>query len=125
MLLLPSLLPLTLLTLLMLSAALYSLAALGHFPRAARQQVMLGVTGSIVLWGSVTTVAISVVVAIVAAWWLIPWYSAIIAAGIAVLVAPLVLQYFSDDFVDGRSALLWFSGTALAPAVILGWMLAH
>ena len=120
-----SLLPLVLLTLLMFAASLHSLAALGHFPRAASQPAMRGMAGSIVLWGSISAVAISVLVVIVAAWWLIPWYAAIIAAGIAVLVAPLVLQYFSDDFVDGRSALLWFSGAALAPAIILGWVLAH
>jgi hypothetical protein len=120
-----SLLPLVLLALLMLGAALYSLAALGHFPRTARQPMMLGATGSVVLWGSIAAVTISVLVAIATAAWLIPWYAAIIAAGIAVLIAPLVLQYFSDDFVDGRRALLWFSGAALAPAIILGWVVAH
>jgi hypothetical protein len=120
-----SLFPLGLLTLLMLAASLYVLAALGHFPREARQEAMRGTAGRIVLWGSITAVAISTLVAIIAAWWLIPWYAAIIAAGIAILVAPLVLQYFSDDFVDGRDALLWISGAVAAPAIVLGWMLAR
>jgi hypothetical protein len=120
-----SLLPLGLLTLLVLAASLYALAALGHFPREARQVAMRGTAGRIVLWGSITAVAISTLVAIIAAWWLIPWYAAIIAAGIAILVAPLVLQYFSDDFVDGRDALLWISGATAAPAIVLGWMLAR
>jgi hypothetical protein len=65
------------------------------------------------------------VVAIVAAWWLTPWYAAIIAAGIAILVAPLMLQYFSDEFVDGRHALLWFSAGSLLPAIALGWALTN
>ena len=120
-----SLLPLGLLTLLVLAASLYVLAALGHFPREARQEAMRGTAGRIVLWGSITAVAISILVAVTAAWWLIPWYAAIIAAGIAILVAPLVLQYFSDDFVDGRDALLWISGATAAPAIVLGWMLAR
>ena len=75
------LLPLTLFTLVTLAASLYVLAALGHFPRSARQPALLGTAGGIVLWGSIAAVTASVVVAIVAAWWLIPWYAAIIAAG--------------------------------------------
>jgi hypothetical protein len=120
-----SLLPLGLLALVMLAASLHALAALGHFPRAARQPAMRGMSGSVVLWGSITVVTISVVVAIVAAVCLTPWYAAIIAAGIAILVAPLMLQYFSDEFVDGRHALLWFSAGSLLPAIALGWVLTN
>ena len=119
-----SLLPLTLLTLLMLSASLHALAALGHFPRSSRQHALRGKAGGLVLWGSIAAITASVGVAIVAAWWLIPWYAAIIAAGIAVLLAPLVLQYFSDEFVDGHGALLCFSGISLGLAALLAWTLA-
>ena len=119
-----SLLPLTLLTLLMLAASLHALAALGHFPWSSRQHALRGKAGSLVLWGSIAAVMASVAVAVITAWGLIPWYAAIIAAGIAVLVAPLVLQYFSDEFVDGRGALLCFSGISLGLAALLTWTLA-
>jgi hypothetical protein len=108
-----SLLPLLLFTLLMFAASLHGLAALGHFPRSTRGP------RSLVLWGTIAAVALSIVIAAVAAWWLIPWYAAIIAAGIAILVAPLTLQHLSDTFVDSWRALICFSGAALAFAVVL------
>ena len=118
-----SLPPLVLVALLLFAASLYGLAALGHFPRAARQEALLRGSGPVVLWGTIVAVILSVLVAIIAAWWLIPWYAAIIAGGIAILLAPLMLQYFSDAFVDGRRALLYFAAGAFAPAVILVWCL--
>ena len=118
-----SLLPLLLVALLLFTASLYGLAALGHFPRAARQEALLRGSGPIVLWGTIIAVALSVIVAFVAAWWLLPWYAAIIASGIAILMAPLALQYFSDEFVDGQSALLYFAAVTSGLAVILGWWL--
>jgi hypothetical protein len=108
-----SLLPLLLFTLLMFAAALYGLAALGHFPRSTRDP------SAVILWGSIAAVALSIGIAAVAAWWLIPWYAAIIAAGVAILVAPLMLQHLSDGFVDGWRALTCFSSAALALAVAL------
>ena len=116
-----SLLPLALMTLLLLAASLYGLAALGHFPRSTRRDVMLRGAGPLVLWGSIVVVTVAVAVALVAAWWLIPWYAAVIAGGIAVLAAPLVLQYFGDEFVDGRGALLAFSGVTLILGIALLW----
>ena len=112
----PSLLPLALVTLLLFAASLYGLAALGHFPRETRQQALLQGSGPLVLWGSIAAVAASVAVAVVAAWQTIPWYAAIIGGGAAILLAPLALQYFSDRFVDGRRALLLFSGATLVLA---------
>jgi hypothetical protein len=111
-----SLPPLVLVTLLLFAASLYGLAALGHFPRATRQQALLEGSGPLVLWGSIAAVAASVAVAVVAAWQTIPWYAAIIGGGAAILIAPLALQYFSDRFVDGRRALLLFSGATLVLA---------
>jgi len=114
-----SLLPLLLFTLLLLAASLHGLAALGHFPRSTRGP------SSLVLWGSIAAAALSIAIAATAAWWLIPWYAAIIAAGAGILVAPLLLQHFSDEFVDGWRALIWFSGASLVPAVALVWQLAR
>ena len=114
---LQSLPPLALVTLLLFTASLYGLAALGHFPRATRQPALLEGSGPLVLWGSIAAVAASVAVAVVAAWQTIPWYAAIIGGGAAILIAPLALQYFSDRFVDGRRALLLFAGATLVLAV--------
>jgi hypothetical protein len=120
-----SLLPLLLLLAVMSAASLYALAALGHFPRSTRHVSLAPSLGNVVLWGSIAAVVISVPIAVVAAWSLIPWYAAIIAAGAGILVAPLLLQYFSDEFVDGWRALIWFSGATVAPAIALAWQLAR
>lgn len=116
-----SLLPLLLFTVLLFVASLYGLAVLGQFPRAARKAPLVEGFGPIVLWLTMVAVAIAVLVAIVAAWRLIPWYAAVIGGGIAVLVAPLALQYFSDEFVDGRSALAIFAAIASGFALGLVW----
>ena len=120
-----SLVPLALLTLLLLAASLFALTALGHFASAARQEALRRGYGVIVLWGSMLAVGLSVLMAIGAAWWLVPWYAAIIAGGLAILAAPLILQSFSDAFVDSQGALLWFAAATSAPAIILGWLLSH
>jgi hypothetical protein len=115
--------PLFLVTLLLFVASLYGLSAVGHFPRVARQEALLSGIGPFVLWGTMVVVGLAVVVALLAAWWLIPWYAAIIGGGIAILVAPLGLQYFSDAFVDGPRALLYFAAAAAIIAAALGlWL---
>jgi hypothetical protein len=119
-----SLLPLLLFTLLLFVASLFGLAALGQFPRAARKTALVQGIGPAVLWGSITVVILGVLIAIAAAWRLIPWYAAVIAGGIAVLVAPLALQYFSDEFVDGRGALAIFAAIASVLALGLLWYMA-
>src|SRR5690348_17525659 len=93
-----SLVPLALFTALFFIAALFVLAALGHFPRAARTDAMNSGFGAALLWSTIAVVALCVLIAIVAAWRFIPWFAALIAGGIAILVAPLALQYFSDEF---------------------------
>ncbi|HEY6860178.1 MAG TPA: hypothetical protein VI358_10385 [Pseudolabrys sp.] len=44
---------------------------------------------------------------------MIPWYAAVIGGGLAILAAPLVLQQFTDTFVDGRASLLSFAGAGV------------
>jgi hypothetical protein len=116
-----SLVPLTLFAMLFFVAALFGLTALGHFPRAARNAAFSGGFGPALLWGSILTVAVCVVVAIIAAWRLIPWFAALIAGGIAILVAPLALQYFSDEFVDGRRGIAIFGAVDLVLGLALIW----
>lgn len=114
-----SLLPLGLMVLLLLTASLFGLSALGHFPRATRQDALLRGVGPIVLWGSIGVVSMSSTAGIIAALSLVPWYAAIIGGGCAILIAPLTLQFFSDRFVDGPSALLSFSLLSLGFAIAL------
>src|SRR4051794_6792525 len=97
-----SLVPLALFALLLFTATLFVLAALGHFPRAARNAALAQGIGPALLWGSILIVTICVLIALGAAWRLTPWFAAVIVGGVAILVAPLALQYFSDEFLDGR-----------------------
>ena len=75
--------------------------------------------GAIVLYGTIAVALISLLAALFAAWWLIPWYAAVIGGGLAILAAPLVLQQFTDRFVDGRISLVSFAGAGALLAFFL------
>ena len=60
-----------------------------------------------------------VVLGLIAAWRLIPWYGAVIGGGGGILVAPLVLQWFPDRFVDGKRGLIAFAAAALLLSLLL------
>ena len=119
----PAIIALVLFTALMLFVSLHGLSASGHFPRASRLPDMATATGSAVLLGSIVIAVLCVVVALAAAWVLIPWYAAVIGGGGAILVAPLVLQWFPDRFVDGKGALIGFACAAILPAALLSWLM--
>src|SRR6185369_5184501 len=104
-----TLIPLTLFTALLLVLSLHILAASGQFPREHRAPALASGVGGIVLYGTIAVTITSLVVALLAAWRLIPWYAAVIGGGLAILVAPLALQQFPDRFVDGRASLLSFA----------------
>jgi hypothetical protein len=53
---------------------------------------------------------------------LIPWYAAVIGGGGGILVAPIVLQWFPDRFVDGKRGLLSFAALAALLAFVLLWL---
>jgi hypothetical protein len=116
------LIPLILLTAQLLVSALYTLAASGQFPREHRTPGLATGTGVIVLYGTIAVTIASVVVALLAAWRRIPWYAAVIGGSFAILVAPVVLQQFSDRFVDGRASLFSFAAVAALLALLLVWM---
>jgi hypothetical protein len=114
-----SLIPLIAFTALLLVLSLHILAASGQFPRQHRAAALASGVGGIVLYGTIAVAIASLVVALLAAWRLIPWYAAVIGGGFAILVAPLVLQQFPDRFVDGRAALLSFAAAAALLALLL------
>ena len=116
-----TILPLALFAAAILSFGLYVLAVSGHFPRHARAPAGSTV-GSAVVWGGNAVSALALLIALAAAWLLIPWYAAVIAGGLAILSAPLVLQVFPDAFIDGHGALVGFAGASIALAVALLWL---
>ena len=114
-----TLIPLILFTALLLVLSLHTLAASGQFPREHRAATLASGVGGIVLYGTIAVTISSLVVALLAAWRLIPWYAAVIGGGFAILVAPLVLQQFPDRFVDGRASLLSFAAAGALLALLL------
>lgn len=110
-----------LLAALVLAAALYGLAAAGHFPAAGRRAALSGAAGAAILWGSMAVAAGAGLVGLRFAWLHLPPAAAVIVGGGALLVAPLVLQPCPDSFVDGRRGLVVLAalagGLALAALV--------
>lgn len=98
-----------------LAVALYALAVSGHFPAEHRRASLGDRLGGGILWGTIAVAACAGGVAAWFAWWRLPGYAAVIAGGLAVLAAPMVLQAFPDRFIDGRRGLVAF---ALAAAVL-------
>ena len=116
------LIPLVLFTALFLFVSLHVLAASGQFPREHRAPALMSRLGVIVLYGTIGIAFTSLLVAFFAAWRLIPWYAAVIGGGLAILAAPLVLQQFTDNFVDGRASLTSFAGAGALLALLLIWL---
>lgn len=106
---------------LFLSAALYGLSASGHFPSEHRAATLRSGAGQAILFGSLLVGLASVIVAVLFAWRNLPWFGAVIGGGGALLAAPLLLQPFSDAFVNGRASLLVFAGIAGAIALAMLW----
>jgi hypothetical protein len=111
--------PLALFTMLMLAISLHGLTASGHFPRETRLPAMASGAGLAVLWLTILIVLACLLAGLFAAWRLIPWYAAVIGGGGGILVAPLVLQWFPDRFVDGKRGLISFAAVALLLSLLL------
>ena len=104
---------------LMLFVSLQVLAASGHFPASARKAAMNTPTAILLLWVSLAVTLAALITGTIAAWHVAPWQGLVIAGGLAILVAPLLLQPCPDWFVDGRSALLTFAAAAVICAGLL------
>lgn len=112
--------PLVLFVALVLAAALQGLAASGHFP--LRKGCAHADVGPALLFSTMIVSAAGAGFGIVAAFHFISWPSAVIGGGLALLGAPLVLQWFPDRFVDGRGALIAFAAAAAILATLLVWL---
>lgn len=104
-----------------LLTALYGLAASGHFPPEFRSEQVKGRAGTALLWGSMLATCFAAAAALVRGWPELPWYAAVIGGGAMLLFAPLALQPFSDNFVNGRRGLITFSAGAAVLAGVM-WM---
>ena len=118
------LIPLLLFVLLILAATLHGLAASGHFPLQASSAKPAFQQRHLTLFGSIGVAFFALVAGTVAALRLTSWSTAIIAGGLSLLFAPLVLRLWPDRFVDGAGALVTFAAAALAVAAILIWIAA-
>jgi hypothetical protein len=104
---------------LVLSAALTALAASGHFPSEHRAPPLRSRVGRAILFGACAVSALALLVGAAAAWVVLPWSAAVIAAGAAMLAAPLLLRPLPDAFVNGRAALLAFASASALLALAL------
>jgi len=98
--------------------ALYGLACSGHFPADHRNDALKTTLGAGALWGTLVVAAVAAIFAGDAAIRVLPWPSIIIGGGAMLLAAPLLLQLFSNQFVNGILALTSFAGSALVISVI-------
>lgn len=97
-----------------LTICMFIVVAAGHFPAHSRATARRTVSGTIVLWGSISAVVASAVCALTFAFVALPWYAAIIGGGLMVLAAPLLVQPFPNRIVDGKAALLALAVVSLA-----------
>jgi hypothetical protein len=115
----PSALALTLFVLLILAVSLQALAASGQFPREHRAATFHTPVGGAILFGSMAVSFFALMEGLMFAARTIPWYAAVIGAGAPILFAPLLLRPLPDAFVNGRAALLCFSGIAAVLAFVM------
>jgi hypothetical protein len=104
---------------LVLAVSLQLLAASGHFPSAARGPAMKSGPAVLLLWASLAITLAAFAAGVLAGSERLPWQGLIIAGGLALLCAPLILQQCPDRFVDGRAAVVTFAAAAAAFALLL------
>jgi len=109
---------------LVLVLSLYGLAVSGHFPEEHRAATLRTVGGQLLLWGTIALCAALTVCALAFAWHRVPLYAAVIGGGFMVLIAPLLLQPLPDSFVNGRWALLMFTGLGIGLGLITATLFA-
>jgi hypothetical protein len=118
------LIALLLFVLLVSAATLLGLAASGHFPLPDDGRKPAVRSGTAALFSSMGIALLALIAGSIAALRLTSWSAAIIAGGLSLLFAPLVLRAFPDRLVDGAGALIAFAAATVAAAVALIWLAA-
>lgn len=95
-----------------LSVAVYGLALSAHFPAEHRRASLSGPAGSLILWGTMAASGLAAAAAIRLGWSFLPVYATVIAGGLAILAAPLILKPLPDHLIDERGGLLLFATLA-------------
>ena len=113
---LPDWLPLAFFSATVLTLTLFLLTASTHLPAVDRHAELQGWIGKALLWGSVIVAGLAGIMTARLAWLALPGYAVVLAAGTAVLAAPLMLKPFSDQFLDSPAGLVVFAVTALVLA---------
>ncbi|MDX2155218.1 MAG: hypothetical protein SFW09_01815 [Hyphomicrobiaceae bacterium] len=101
-----------------LAVTLYGLALSAHFPAEHRRASLKDGIGAAVLWGTLAIATVSAMLAVRFALEALPGYAAVIAAGLAILVAPLALKPLPDSLIDDRSGLILLAGLTAALAAV-------
>jgi hypothetical protein len=104
---------------LLLAAAMCGLAASGHFPKNHRAPSLRETAGTWILFGSLAIAILSLAIGIMFVWALVHWSALVIGGGGAILATPFALRPFPDQFVNGRGALVTFSGACAITSIIL------
>ena len=105
-----------------MSAALLGLTAAGHFPRRDRLERIKTGLGSAILWTSILMTCGATAVVIWSASRTVAWSESVISASLGLLLAPMILQYFPDRFVDGRRGLIVWSALCVG---LTAWIVAR
>lgn len=105
---------------LMLAVTLYGLAVSGHFPWSQRPASSRSAAGAALTWLTLLVAVAAAAAAVRFAWMRLPWPAIVIAGGLVLLFAPLLLRPLPDWFVDGWGALIVFAAAAGALALV-GW----
>lgn len=108
---------------LVLTIALFGLSLSGHFPTQAQKLGSKDVITRAVVVSCIIIVALSTAKTFGIALKHLPAPMAIIGGGAALLAAPLVLQRFSDTFVDGLRGIVALAAISLALILIAGRVL--
>jgi hypothetical protein len=120
---LPSLPELALFTAAVLVVAAFVITVAGQFPSEHRKPGLTSPAGAAILWLAIVAVGVSGLATIAFAWATLPWYAAVISAGLMILIAPYLLHPLPDWFIDGRTALVVLAALALALVGGMQWAL--
>ncbi len=96
---------------LIVTIAMFGLSLSGHFPAPQNRQLKDWPARALIIC-SIIVVAFCTAKALGLAMGRLPAPIAIIGAGAALLVAPLILKSLPDSFVDGRRGLVTLAGVA-------------
>ena len=111
---LPSWPELALFTAAVLVIAAFVITVAGQFPSEHRKPGFASPVGAAILWLAIAAVGASGLATIAFAWAALPWYAAVLGAGLMILIAPYILHPLPDWFLNGRTGLVVLAALAVA-----------